>query len=82
VGQLPPDQAAALRAIGFRVKAARKAKGLTQEKLGHAVDLHRTFVGRVERAETNATAWTLIRMAAGLDIDPGTLLTGLRPGMD
>jgi transcriptional regulator with XRE-family HTH domain len=56
--------------IGQRVRQLREAQGITsQEKLGEmAGDLHRTFVGRVERGETNISIESLVRITAALDV--------------
>lgn len=78
MGTRPPEELEACREIGRRVRAARKEAGLTQESLGHKAILDRTFVGHVERGETNPTALTLIRLATALEIDPGTLLADVR----
>ena len=56
--------------IGERVRELREARGITsQEKLGElAGDLHRTFIGRVERGETNISIENLDAIAKALDV--------------
>jgi len=56
--------------IGERVHELREARGITsQEKLGElAGDLHRTFIGRVERGETNISIENLDAIAKALDV--------------
>jgi transcriptional regulator with XRE-family HTH domain len=56
--------------IGERVRELREARGITsQEKLGElASDLHRTFIGRVERGETNISIENLEAIAKALDV--------------
>ena len=56
--------------IGERVRELREARGITsQEKLGElASDLHRTFIGRVERGETNISIENLEAIAEALDV--------------
>ena len=56
--------------IGERVRELREARGITsQEKLGElASDLHRTFIGRVERSETNISIENLEAIAKALDV--------------
>lgn len=63
-----------LRAFGDRVRELRKAKGLSQEELGERAELHRNFVGMLERGERNPTLVTLFRLADGLGVPPGELL--------
>jgi transcriptional regulator with XRE-family HTH domain len=56
--------------IGERVRELREACGIaSQEKLGElASDLHRTFIGRVERGETNISIENLEAITKALDI--------------
>jgi len=56
--------------IGDRVHELRLAKGITsQEKLGElASDLHRTFIGRVERGETNISIENLQAITKALEV--------------
>lgn len=63
-----------LRAFGGRVRELRKAKGLSQEELGERADLHRNFVGMLERGERNPTLVTLFRLADGLGVPPADLI--------
>jgi transcriptional regulator with XRE-family HTH domain len=50
---------------------------MTQEELAEAADLHSTFVSNVERGYRVPTVPTLIKLAAGLGVKPGTLVDGL-----
>jgi transcriptional regulator with XRE-family HTH domain len=68
----------ALDEFGERVRAARKAKGLSQEQLGALVGLHRTYIGHIERGEVNPSFRNVLLVARGLEVDPGDLLRGLR----
>ena len=43
------------------------------------VGLHFTYISDVEQGRRNVSLETLLRLAAALDIDPGHLVTGLRP---
>lgn len=61
------------------MRACRKAAGLSQEKLGELADLHRTYIGHLERGEVNPSFFNIIRVAKALDVDPGDLITGIRP---
>ena len=56
--------------IGERVRELREARGITsQEKLGElASDLHRTFIGQVERGETNISIENLVRITNALGV--------------
>jgi XRE family transcriptional regulator, regulator of sulfur utilization len=56
--------------IGRRVRELREARGIaSQEKLGElASDLHRTFIGRVERGETNISIENLEAITKALGV--------------
>ena len=41
--------------FGEKVREIRKEKGLSQEELADKADLHRTYIGMIERAEKNIT---------------------------
>ncbi len=60
-------QALALR-IGARVRELRLARGLSQTHLADFAVLHRTFIGRVERGETNVTVTTLEKICGALGV--------------
>jgi transcriptional regulator with XRE-family HTH domain len=66
-----------LRIIGANVRSLRVAKKLSQERLAELSDLHRTFVGGVERGERNVTVLTLAFIARALDVLPTDLLRGV-----
>lgn len=47
---------------------------MTQEQLGQACGLHRTFIGSVERGERNVAVLNLRLIARALRVDLGELL--------
>ena len=63
--------------LGARVRERRHALGLSQEAVAHQSGLHWTFVGQVERGRRNLSLHNLLKLAAGLDVDPGDLIRGL-----
>jgi transcriptional regulator with XRE-family HTH domain len=69
----------ATRELGRRIRAQREAIGKSQERLADACGLHWTFVGQVERGRRNLSFHNLLRLAAGLEIDPAELVRGLAP---
>ncbi len=56
----------------------RTARGLSQEALGHACDLHRTEISLLERHGRDPRLETIVRIARALDITPSELLTGVK----
>ncbi len=67
----------AAQVFGQRVKARRHELGESQEELADASGLHWTFVGQVERGRRNISLHNILKLAAGLQIDPGELVRGL-----
>ena len=57
-------------AIGLAVRDIRRHKSLSQEQLGFAANLHRTFVSDVERGARNPTVRTLWKLAEALGVKP------------
>lgn len=54
--------------IGNNIRKYRLKKGWSQEKLAFECDLHRTYIGAVERGERNITVVNLIKIKEVLGI--------------
>lgn len=54
--------------FGNRVRELRQKKGLSQEELSFKADMHRTYIGMIERAEKNITLINIEKIANALDI--------------
>jgi len=54
--------------FGNKVKTLRKKKGISQEELAFRSDLHRTYIGMIERAEKNVTLKNIAKIAKGLEV--------------
>ena len=67
------------RRLGRNLRNLRKAKGLSQEAFADALDIHRTYMGGLERGERNVTLKTVERIASALGIDPAQLLLAAAP---
>lgn len=63
--------------LGKRVRSHRSEAGLSQEDLGEASGLHRTYIGHLERGEINPTLLNILKVAAALGIDASELVAGL-----
>lgn len=62
-----------LRIFAANMKRLREEKGLSQEALGAAADIHRTFISGVERGVRNPTVRLVGKIAMGLDVPPAAL---------
>ena len=54
--------------IGSIIRKIRVAQNLSQEDLADRCELHRTYIGSLERAEKVASILTLERVAKALDV--------------
>ena len=63
-----------LIAFGNRVKEERREKGLSQEKLAEKAQVHRTYIGMIERAEKNITLLNIEKIADALEMPIHELL--------
>lgn len=80
VGGMAERRDAVLAAqFGTRLRSARTAQGLTQERLAEIADMHPTYVAQIERGVSAPTLTTLVRLAGALGVDAGSLVTGLLP---
>ncbi len=61
--------------LADNVRAYRNAKRISQEELADMSNLHRTYVGSVERGERNVTLSTLETLAVALGMSVPELLT-------
>lgn len=58
-----------LIAFGEKVRELRKERGLSQEDLSFKAELHRTYIGMIERAEKNITLINIEKIAKALNVD-------------
>jgi len=61
--------------FGMRLRELRVAQGISQEKLGEKADLHRNYVGILERAKQSPSLDTICRLARALKVKPAELLS-------
>ena len=54
--------------FGRRVRELRKKIGLSQEELGFKANIHRTYIGAVERGEQNISLDNIARLARHLEV--------------
>ncbi len=60
--------------IGNKIREIRQSKGLSQEQLAEIAEVHRTYVGMIERAEKNITLVSLEKIAKALGVETKDLL--------
>jgi DNA-binding XRE family transcriptional regulator len=73
-GRLVRQAAASDETLGARVRAARKARGLTQAQLGAAAGFDQAVISKLERGRHEPRIDTLSRIAEALGTSVGSLL--------
>ena len=63
-----------LNIFGENVKQHRKLLDISQEELAHRANLHRTYIGMIERAEKNITLVNIEKIANALEVKIQDLL--------
>lgn len=66
-----------LRAAAAEIKARRGRIEISQEELAHRADVHRSFIARVEVAQTQPSLAVLVRIADALEIDAAELVRAI-----
>ena len=78
---MPTAESSALnettRVFGERVRQRRLELGLSQEAAAVRCGIHWTQLGKVERGQRSLRLETILKIAAGLEIEPGNLVNGL-----
>jgi transcriptional regulator with XRE-family HTH domain len=62
------------RLFGNRVRELRLERKFSQEKLAELADLHRNYVGGIERGERNVSLLNIVKLAHGLKVRPAKLI--------
>lgn len=68
------DANGSLKRLGEAVRAARKARGMSQETLADAAGIDRSHMGKIERGERNVTLLNLTRIAKAMGCKASDLL--------
>lgn len=60
--------------LARNMRALRTSLGISQEELGDLAQMHRTYVGSIERQERNVSLDNIERLASALNVDIVELL--------
>ena len=66
-----------LRALGERIRELRQAQGYSQEGFADKCGVHRTFMGTVERGESNLSFQNIVKVATTLGVSLSSLFKDL-----
>lgn len=55
--------------VGFNIRRIREEKAISQETLAGIADLHRAYVGQIERGEKNIGIRNLEKIAKALKVN-------------
>jgi transcriptional regulator with XRE-family HTH domain len=62
-----------LRRLGDAIREKRSQIGVSQEDYAELCDLHRTYIGQVERGEKNISFISILRIATAFKMKPSEL---------
>jgi transcriptional regulator with XRE-family HTH domain len=71
------QDAPVFRAAAAEIKARRGQLNISQEELAHRAGVHRSFVARLEVAETQPSLAVLFRLADALGADVGEMTSSI-----
>lgn len=57
-----------LKLLGKKIRAVRKTKKLSQEKLAEMAGLHPTYISNIEQGKVNASIYSYYMVAKALNI--------------
>lgn len=60
--------------LGENVRSLRMERQITQEQLAELCNLHRTYVGAIERGDRNVSLNNIAKIAYALNVTPSDLL--------
>ena len=63
--------------MGENIRMHRRRLKWSQEKLAEKAELHRNYIGDIERGEENVSVDALMRIALGMNIKVSELFRGL-----
>lgn len=64
--------------FGTLIRAARERRGMSQEDLAEAAELHRTHISLIERGQRTVRIDTVASLARALRMQPGELMPKIK----
>lgn len=61
--------------LGKRIRKLRKEQKISQEGLAEKAKIHRTYMGKIERGESNPPVHTVEKIANALKVKVGDLFS-------
>jgi transcriptional regulator with XRE-family HTH domain len=71
-----------LNIFAENVRKHRRLLEISQEELAHRADLHRTYIGMIERAEKNITLVNIEKIATALKVNIEDLIKDRNNGKE
>jgi transcriptional regulator with XRE-family HTH domain len=68
----------AVREFAERIRELRAARGWSQERLAEEADLHRTYIGGIERALRNVSLYNIAKLAHAFGVPIAELFSRTR----
>lgn len=72
-----PRDEAILSALASEIKSRRNGLGISQDELAFRADLSRTFVGKMELAQSQPALNAVFHLAAALETDPAEFIKSI-----
>lgn len=63
-----------LKKFGKTIQEVRNKEKISQEELAARSKIHRTYMGRIERGESNPPIYTVFKIVKGLHVEVVTFL--------
>lgn len=71
-----------LKILGEKIRAVRKAKKISQEKLAELAGIHPTYISDIERGKVNASIYTFYVVTQALDFPSLELVSSFSEKVD
>ncbi len=63
--------------FGNKIREIRKQKKISQEELAHKAEMHRTYIGMIERAEKRISLINAIKICNALNVEFKDIFDGI-----